>query len=104
MMTLDEAINHCIDISNACEGQCSIDHFQLANWLKELRDLRNKNEWHIGTPTEKGMYYVTDGRDNYDVTYWLIVSVEDEEDDEGEWDSTYLNRIVAYRKLEPYKG
>lgn len=46
---------------------------------------------------------ITDGQGNYDVTYWFIAHVEDEEDNEGEWDSTCLDKIVAYQKIEPYK-
>lgn len=42
-MTLQEAINHCKQISKACsennEG-CSADHHQLMIWLKELQCLQ----------------------------------------------------------------
>ncbi len=42
MMTLDEAIQHCEEVaSNVC-GECSEDHMQLANWLKELKELKEK--------------------------------------------------------------
>ena len=40
-MTLDEAIEHAIKVSqgDACD-ECKRQHLQLANWLKELKDLR----------------------------------------------------------------
>lgn len=59
-MTLEEAIKHCEEKSCG-EGQCAIEHKQLADWLKELQRLKqqpqgldeaaeeyaekNKNEW-----------------------------------------------------------
>lgn len=42
MMTLQEAINHCLDVSehgNVCE-ECRADHKQLAEWLQELQHFR----------------------------------------------------------------
>ena len=43
-MTLDEAIEHaewCAE--NSC-GECADEHRQLAEWLRELKDLRRKRE------------------------------------------------------------
>ena len=46
LMTLDEAIQHCEDIV-ACD-ECREEHLQLAEWLKELKELKNKKgEWII---------------------------------------------------------
>jgi hypothetical protein len=39
-MTIDEAINHCLDISSVTCGGCSDEHMQLAVWLEELKRLR----------------------------------------------------------------
>lgn len=66
--------------------------------------LAEEIQWHTGNPTEKGWYLVTDGKD-YDVSYWFVACVEDEEeeDDEGEWDSPNLNKIIAWQKIYPYK-
>ena len=41
-MTLDEAIAHAEDIANRCDTSCGREHRQLADWLKELRDLKNQ--------------------------------------------------------------
>ncbi|MFU7708764.1 hypothetical protein [Aeromonas veronii] len=43
-MDIDEAIAHATDVANTCgSGQCADNHRQLAEWLKELKQLR-KNE------------------------------------------------------------
>ena len=43
MMTLEEAIIHCE--KKACDNiECSTEHKQLAEWLKELLELKRNNE------------------------------------------------------------
>lgn len=45
MMTLEEAINHARKVSEsqyACE-ECQQEHKQLAEWLEELKELREKD-------------------------------------------------------------
>ena len=39
-MTLDEAINHCLERANQDCSSCADEHLQLAEWLIELKDLR----------------------------------------------------------------
>lgn len=39
-MSLDEAINHCIDRTRQDCSKCAKDHMQLAKWLMQLRELR----------------------------------------------------------------
>ncbi len=43
MMTLEEAIQHCREKANG-SCACADDHRQLAEWLLELVDLREKTE------------------------------------------------------------
>jgi hypothetical protein len=43
LMTLDEAIKHAEEKSQGC-GQCAAEHKQLADWLKELKELRKKEQ------------------------------------------------------------
>lgn len=62
-MTIDGAIKHCLEVAEnneqfasgkwiGSEGeanrqeclQCAADHRQLAEWLKELKDLREENK------------------------------------------------------------
>ena len=63
-MTLDEAIKHCLEVAENCEEQanqcdsddryerhvmhenakCAAEHRQLAEWLRELKDLREENK------------------------------------------------------------
>lgn len=42
MMTLDEAIEHAEWAAQNCEGECSDEHRQLAEWLRELGDEQRK--------------------------------------------------------------
>ncbi|WP_287385652.1 hypothetical protein [Lachnospira sp.] len=44
-MTLDEAIKHAQDVADTNCGQCAEDHKQLAEWLKELKELKEQG-WH----------------------------------------------------------
>ena len=46
-MTLDGAIQHCLDVAKQCDSykveieyKCGEEHRQLAQWLMELKDLR----------------------------------------------------------------
>lgn len=42
-MTLDEAIRHCDEVVSTCQNyDCITDHYQLRNWLVELRKLRDE--------------------------------------------------------------
>ena len=43
-MTLDEAIEHCEQTARSCDGECSDDHHQLAEWLRELKRLREERD------------------------------------------------------------
>lgn len=47
-MTIDEAIEHCKEIARECElGEkpmvCAQEHWQLAEWLEELKTLKMQN-------------------------------------------------------------
>ena len=39
-MTLEEAIKHCDEVSNQQCNACGTEHKQLADWLRELKELR----------------------------------------------------------------
>ena len=41
-MTIDEAIIHAREVANRGCTECNRDHEQLAEWLEELKDLRDK--------------------------------------------------------------
>ena len=46
-MVLDEAIKHCEDVAEdrcGCTEDCVEEHRQLAEWLKELKELRAKDK------------------------------------------------------------
>ena len=80
-MTIDEAIKHYIDIAESCEceaghcdetdryechvmhelGKCAADHRQLAEWLKELKELRAKSthsKWIPKYDDKHGFHYI----------------------------------------------
>ena len=42
-MTLDEAIEHCEEKAK-CGDSCGMEHKQLAEWLKELKTIREEYE------------------------------------------------------------
>ena len=49
MMTLEEAIRHCEEVAERCavtDGnlKCEMEHRQLAEWLRELKERREKDE------------------------------------------------------------
>lgn len=45
-MTLDEAIQHCLDVYNEnnsdSKNKCSLEHYQLYIWLNELKQYKEK--------------------------------------------------------------
>lgn len=46
-MTLDEAIEHCEDRARTLSDTdwgCALDHMQLADWLRELRERKNNDK------------------------------------------------------------
>lgn len=51
-MTLDQAIKHCEEKAECKDGECSKEHVQLAEWLKELKYYREQkqkamNQWAL---------------------------------------------------------
>lgn len=49
-MTLDEAIQHCEEKA-LCGDACGLEHKQLAEWLKELKDYRMDEETKLDKTT-----------------------------------------------------
>jgi hypothetical protein len=47
-MTIDEAIEHCLDNVEKerknCNNDCAKEHEQLAEWLKELKCLKEQKD------------------------------------------------------------
>lgn len=44
-MTLDEAIKHCYEVADRKCDDCGKEHLQLAKWLEELQDFKNKADY-----------------------------------------------------------
>ena len=43
-MTLDEAIEHCEEVAKIVCDECAEEHMQLAEWLRELKKLREQSK------------------------------------------------------------
>lgn len=53
LMTLDEAIQHCIEKSGGCT-QCAKEHQQLKFWLEELKFFRAwYRKWYAPIPCKQ---------------------------------------------------
>ena len=48
-MTLDEAIDHCLERANQDCSSCADEHLQLAEWLIELKNLHKMHKLWITT-------------------------------------------------------
>lgn len=95
-MTIDEAIKHCEEVAKkhtkyniyggfeSCD-ECADEHRQLAEWLKELKSLKEKDE-------PKAVQYIGDGyADNamvYDIALCPNCEYEFEEDSEN-WECEF---------------
>jgi hypothetical protein len=55
-MTLDEAIKHCEDKAQQC-GECGKEHVQLAEWLKELKRLKEAEVVEMWVARDNGDEY-----------------------------------------------
>ena len=71
MITIDAAIEHSMERANKDCSECAKEHHQLAEWLielKQLREERNKYQWHDlrknpnDLPKEDGKYLCGDNR------------------------------------------
>jgi len=84
MMTLDEAIKHCEEVAEEQDKLCKVndsfnfsqpkwekcaeEHRQLAEWLKELKQLRQQASWipivyREATQEEKDDYFARNGEE-----------------------------------------
>lgn len=135
-MTLDEMIQHCknvsrysrenikrlneniyipssIDKEQLCEMElcCAKEHEQLAEWLEELKELREKTRWipvSERLPEEDGCYFISYHDDSVSddfvgITHYKPTRVEPFE---APWFWDYdIHHITAWMPLpEPYKS
>lgn len=57
-MTLDEAIQHCIDEADILAGsECGLDHAQLASWLQDYKRLKEQQP-AVSMPKPDYLMYV----------------------------------------------
>lgn len=100
-MTLDEAIKHAEEVAdydcyNEKQFKCAEDHRQLAEWLKELKQLRAHVRWipvSERLPEKNGAYLIT-GRQG---------AVNKQRYHDGHWYGNWS--VLAWMPLpEPYKA
>lgn len=76
MMTIDEAIKHCIDKTDCTE--CGKEHGQLAKWLEELKVYKDAEEQGllIRLPCKVGdpIVCVEEYEDGYDYSTYLLMA------------------------------
>ncbi len=121
-MTLEEAIKHAQDVaennSGTCE-KCIQEHKQLAEWLEELKHLREQAERFQWVPTSERLPENKSGSEYYDS---VIVTLDNGRVTEGcyvdryeEWwvdaeDGEHYSinatgNVIAWMPLpEPYRG
>lgn len=132
-MTLDEAIKHAEEVAKKQENnaknyprpdksvkgsgkkynaylKCAEEHRQLAEWLKELKQLKEQvsnsekpNKWVSvldQLPEKEGLYIVTReypwGSAIVDTSYWFKSKL----DNHG---FSVSDRVIAWMPIEPYK-
>lgn len=82
MMTIDEAIRHAKEIADNSEcTECAKDHEQLAVWLEELKELREKSKWIPADQPPEDDRYILLSFDNF--TICKIGRYERDEDGSG---------------------
>lgn len=74
-MTLDEAIAHAEDVADRCDTSCGREHRQLADWLKELLDVKSQ---HVGNAAEmrEALEFVEHMNDSPYTTYDVLVAIQ----------------------------
>jgi hypothetical protein len=95
-MTLEEAIEHCEEVAykNECKmtsddgytdasmKRCAEEHRQLAEWLKELKQLREQTGWipvSDKVPEDNGYYLTTTMFCEVYCDHWTEVSFDRQE-------------------------
>ena len=118
-MTIDEAIRHCVEVAEENETVANTrtfedgytkEHRQLAEWLKELKRLREQTEWISCSkriPEKSGVYIVTEKEysvDDRERTGRFNLITEPVEFYDGKWKRASFYEVMAWKPLpKPYK-
>ena len=110
-MTLDEAIKHAEEVAKQNEEKrcckCAEEHRQLAEWLKELKQLREQTRW---TPCSKKppepfkLVLIQDSCGGYEISKYIPPRIKPKNHPNGYWGETngvdydYFD-IVAWHSL-----
>ena len=93
-------------IQSAKDDPCVVD--ALIDWaIRQVKDVPPSNLWHTGTPTEDGDYFVAyhwglDNKIMHDMASRILYGATTFEN--GNWKIDYPYLVVAWRKIEPYRG
>jgi len=110
-MTLDEAIKHCEEVADGMTEQgkcteCAAEHRQLAEWLKELKQLREQTKWtpvsdaYPQADDEYKSFLVTDANGEVSIQKFYMTIDKDPQP----YFSGMVN-VVAWRPLtKPYNA
>ena len=114
MLDLESAIKHCEEVADGMTEQgkcaeCANEHRQLAEWLIELKKLREQTRW---IPTSERLpknpgRYLTYIVNKHDTNYRYIMTCEYVESDLWCWfpdDECASDNVIAWMPLpEGYK-
>lgn len=129
MMTLNEAIKHAEEVAEEKENEaqdleyskldwkyeanqcseCAKEHRQLAEWLKELKQLKEQTRWipcNERLPKKSGIYWCTFGRTNYTGKDYYTTESDAKEifDEPEEYSGWQSKNVIAWMPLpESYK-
>ena len=107
-MTLDEAIKHAEEVADLCEyeaskydmsdsyesyvacqnGKCATEHRQLAEWLKELKQLREQTKWiptSVRPPKPFELVVIQDSCGGYDLAKYIPSKIRPKKHPDGYW-------------------
>jgi len=90
-----------------CKNNCLEGLYARGNTKEEAISKWNSrpSPWHTGVPTEEGFYVVT--CKGWKIPFYNLITVDGGElsyiDEHGDCQE-FLNEIIAYQKIEPYKG
>jgi len=98
MMTLDEAIQHCLEKSKECTNEkCALDHLQLHKWLCELKEYKTKNTMNKKIHILLYTYYEVDDPGGCETTIPYYIS-EDYNKVKDIFDAVYKEEVLNYDK------
>ena len=95
MMTLEEAIQHC-DEKQCGGGECDMEHQQLGNWLRELKDRREHERFSY---PNMHVYLYHDGNEGAPIMDIWTHSVPDVGEKVIVWNEEQFVHYIVKRRI-----